>query len=344
MIFKIRITIVSVIVFVLLLSPLVSTAHAWKKGDKFDSVALSIDIFKWLKKQPRYDKVKTNWYLVHYNDNLLPFNGKPGLVVSWDSSTSRPLAVKYKSSEFEYYLDVNSPTEYYQIDGNDVKFVSVLSVGTLVYLNQNIKGFSLGKANWYCIDDKPCVDVADVDPSIRLPVVDPTVIKVTERCRWHDIVCWIGNGITAIGNSISEFFGGFVKVMQNLMEFFSHLFIPGDDNLFVKAFDNINDYMHKKLGFLTYPFDFVASIFKTLFNEFRLGAEISCRPQLYMNSACDPICAPNVFGSASLCFDIVSLENTFPSLWSSIIFIVRFCAALALVELMRVKYYSIVRS
>ena len=128
------------------------------------------------------------------------------------------------------------------------------------------------------------------------------------------------------------------------MEFFSHLFIPGDDNLFVKAFDNINDYMHKKLGFLTYPFDFISSIFKTLFNEFRLGAEISCKPQLYMNSTCNPICAPNVFGSASLCFDIASLENTFPALWSSIIFVVRFCAALALVELMRVKYYSIVRS
>ena len=341
---NIKIAIVFVMVVVLFLSPTTPVAHAWKKSDKFDSVALSVDIFQWLKKQPKYDKAKTNWYLVHYNDNLLPFNGKPGLVVSWDSSVLRPFSVKYRSADFEYYLDINSPSEYYQIDGNDVKFISTVSVGTLVYLNQNIKGFSLGKANWYCIDDKPCVDVADVDPSIRLPVVDPTVIKVTERCKWHDVVCWIGNGITAIGDSISEFFNGFVKVMQNLMEFFSHLFIPGDDNLFVKAFDNINDYMHKKLGFLTFPFDFVASVFKMFFNNFRLGSEVSCKPQLYMNYACHPICAPNVFGSAPLCLSISDLENRFPQLWQAIIVVVRFCVVIGLVELMRIKYYSIVRS
>ena len=339
-----KIVIVFVMVVVLFLSPLTSVAQAWKKGDKFDSVALSIDIFEWLKKQPKYDKAKTNWYLVHYNDGLLPFKGKPGLVVSWDSSTADSFSVKYKSFENEYNFDIRSPTEYYQIDGSDVKFISTVSVGALVYLNQNIKGFSLGKVTWYCIDSKPCVDVNEVDPGIRLPVIDPSVIKVTERCKWHDVVCWIGNGITAIGDSISEFFNGFVKVMQNLMEFFSHLFVPGDDNLFVKAFDNLNEYMHKKLGFLTFPFDFVASVFKTFFNNFRPGSEVSCKPQLYMNYACVPICAPNVFGSSSLCLSISDLENVFPQLWQAIIVIVRFCVVIGLVELMRVKYYSIVRS
>lgn len=132
--------------------------------------------------------------------------------------------------------------------------------------------------------------------------------------------------------------------MQNLMEFFSHLFVPGDDNLFVKAFDNINDYMHKKLGFLTFPFDFVASVFKMFFNNFRLGSEVSCKPQLYMNYACHPICAPNVFGSAPLCLSISDLENRFPQLWQAIIVVVRFCVVIGLVELMRIKYYSIVRS
>ena len=340
---KIKILLMAILI-VSLISPVTSSVQAWKKGDKFDSVSLSINIFEWLKKQPKYDKNKTNWYLIHYNDNLQPFVGKPGLVVSWDSSTSKPFSVKYRSSESEYHLDVSSPVEHYQIDGDNVKFVDVVSISYFVYLNQNIKGFSLGKASWYCIDDKPCVDVAEVDPSIRLPVVDPTVIKVTERCKWHDVVCWIGNGITAIGNSISEFFAGFVKVVQNLMEFFSHLLIPGDDNLFVKAFNNIDDYMHKKLGFLTYPFDFVVSVFKTLFNEFRPGAEVSCKPQLYMNGACESICAPNVFGSASLCLNLTSLETTFPALWTSIIVVVRFCVVIALIELMHIKYYSIVRS
>lgn len=334
-----------VLVAVLFLSPVTSVAHAWKKGEQPPAVEFDAPLIPWLRQNPKYDKEKTQWFLIDRHWNGPPFYSKPALVVSW-SGEYREMHIVYNSNTQEYVIEIYSPVEYYSLADGKVSFLERMSSGTTWgYKKEDIKGITIGNIYWYKIDTKS-FHISKVDPNIRLPQFDLKTITTKQRCKWHDVVCWIGNGITAIGDSISDFFNGFVNVIQNLIEFFSHLFIPGDENLFVKTFDNVNDYMHKKLGFLTYPFDFLASIFNTLMKTVDSDSkpEWHCLNGISQNSICSGLCASKVFGNYSLCLQFTNLERMFPVLWNSIIFIVRFVVVVGLVELMRIKYYSIVRA
>lgn len=334
-----------VLVAVLVLSPVTPVAQAWKKGEQPPAVEFDAPLIPWLRENPKYDKDKTQWFLIDRHWNGPPFHLKPALVVSW-SGRKEEMKLVYNSKDNTYVIEIYSPVEYYALyDGKVVKIES-LTYGTSWGADKkDIKGITIGNIYWYKIDGK-FFNISEVDPNIRLPQFDVKTIATKQRCKWHDVVCWVSNGITAIGDSISDFFNGFVNVIQNLMEFFSHLFIPGDENLFVKSFDNINEYMHKKLGFLTYPFDFLASIFNTLMKTVDSDnkSEWHCSGGVYQNGICAGLCAPKVFGNYSLCLQFTKLEHMFPALWTSIIFVVRFVVVVGLVELMRIKYYSIVRA
>ena len=340
-----RIRVLILVVFVLLISSVAPVAQAWKKGEQPPAVEFDAPLMTWLRQQPKYDKDKTQWFLVDRHWSGAPFYSKPALVISW-SGRSREMALVYDSKTSEYYINIYNPVEYYILADNKVSKIDGPPHGTEWGQDKaDIKAITIGNIYWYVVDGK-LLDISKVDPNIRLPQFDVKTITTKQRCEWHNVLCWVSNGITAIGNSISEFFNGFVQVVQNLMEFFSHLFVPGDDNLFVKAFDNINDYMHKKLGFLTYPFDFLASIFKTLMTvvDSDIKSEWHCTHGAVQPGVCHGLCVPKVFGGSELCLRFTSLETTFPALWRSVVFVARFVVVIGLVELMRVKYYSIVRS
>ena len=341
-----KVAIVSVMVVVLFLSPLTSVAQAWKKGEQPPAVEFDAPLMTWLRQQPKYDKDKTQWFLVDRRWTGPPFYSKPALVVSWSGKPAEMVLV-YDSKTSEYFIDIYNPVEYYLLyDGKVVQAQSEQYGTTWGQDKTDIKGITIGNIRWYKVDNK-YMDISKVDPNIRLPQFDVKTITTKRRCEWHNVVCWVGNGITAIADSISEFFNGFVKVIQNLMEFFSQLFIPGDDNLFLKTFDNLNEYMHKKLGFLTYPFDFLASISKTLMTvvDSDIKSEWHCVGFGGVKPAvCHGLCVPKVLGDSGLCLKFTQLETVFPELWRLIIFTVRFVVVIGLVELMRIKYYSIVRS
>lgn len=345
---KIAIFPLFIVVFLVLFSTTLTlpatSAFAWKKGEQLPPVEFDAPLLSWLRQNPKYNKEKTQWFLIDRNWPGPPFNGKPALVVSW-SGNFQDMHVFYDSSKQEYVIEVYSPVEYYSLAYGKVTFLEQMSYGTSWGSIPDTKALTIGKIRWYKVDNTVS-DISKVDPSLRLPQYDISNITEKQRCKWHDFACWIGNGITAIGDSISEFFSGFVKVVQNLMEFFSHLFIPGDDNLFLKTFYNLNDYMHKKLGFLTFPFDFVASIVKTLMTvvDSDVKNEWHCTNGSINPAVCSGICVPKVFGDFEFCLKFTQLEVVFPVLWKSIIFVVRFAVVVGLVELMRIKYYSIVRS
>lgn len=338
-----RVRILVILISILsMISPVTPVAYAWKKGEQPPAVEFDAPLMTWLRQQPKYDKNKTQWFLVDRHWTGAPFYSKPALVVSW-SGRSQEMALIYNSEANEYYINIYNPVEYYILADNKVSKVDGPQYGTEWGRDKaDIKGITIGNIRWYVVDDK-LMDISKVDPNIRLPQFDVKTITTKQRCEWHNVLCWVGNGIAAIGNSISEFFNGFVQVIQNLMEFFSHLFIPDDNNLFIKAFDNLNDYMHKKLGFLTYPFDFLASVFKTLMTvvDSDIKSEWHCPSS---SAVCLGLCVPRVFGGSELCLRFTSLETTFPLLWRSVVFVARFVVVIGLVELMRVKYYSIVRS
>jgi hypothetical protein len=340
-----KIAIVSVMVVVLFLSPLAPVAQAWKKGNQPPAVEFNAPLMTWLRQQPEYDKDKTQWFLVDRHWTGPPFHMKPALVVSWSGKPAE-MALVYRSKQNTYAIDIYNPVEYYSLDDGKIIKLQGPQYGTTWGDDEaDIKGITIGNIRWYVVDGK-LMDISKVDLNIRLPQFDVKTITTKQRCEWHNVICWVTNGITTIGNSISEFFNGFVKVIQNLMEFFSQLFIPGDDNLFLKTFDNLNEYMHKKLGFLMFPVDFVASIIKTLMTvvDSDIKSEWHCTRGLVQPGVCNGLCVPKVFGNSGLCLKFTQLETVFPELWRLIIFTVRFVVVIGLVELMRIKYYSIVRS
>lgn len=340
-----KVTIVSVMVVVLFLSPLTSTAHAYKIGQKFPPVKTGAPVLSWLKSQSRYKSGVTQWFLIdrHWKGGV--FGVAPGLVVDWDGKASA-FKVICETVKNECYIKVASPTMYYTLYNDKIAQIGETPGHTWLVDVHDVKGFSLGFVKWYEIDNH-LFEVDKVPEKYRIPQTNFNEISTTQRCEWHDALCWISQGITSIGNSISEFFNGFVKVIQNLMEFIGQLFVPGDDNIFLKSFNQLNDYMHKKLGFLTYPFDFLSSIFNTLMVvvDSDNKAEWHCvAGSPHQARVCAGLCAPRVLGDSPLCLKFTQLETVFPPLWTSIIFVVRFCVVVGLVELMRVKYYSVVRS
>lgn len=341
---RVRVLLMLILV-VFMISSVTSVAHAWKRGEQPPAVEFDAPLISWLRQNPKYDKEKTQWFLIDRHWSGSPFYSKPALVISW-SGNQREMALVYDSKQDTYVIDIYSPVEYYSLaDGKIVKLQGPQYGTSWGYDKEDIKGITIGNIRWYKLDNK-FLDVSEVSPNIRLPQFDVNTITTKQRCEWHNVLCWVSNGIVTIGNSISEFFNGFIQVIQNLMEFFSHLLIPGDDNLFIKAFYNINDYMHKKLGFLTYPFDFLASIFKTLMTvvDSDIKSEWHCTGDAVQFSICHGLCVSKVFGNSGLCLKFMQLETVFPDLWRSIIFTVRFVVVIGLVELMRIKYYSIVRS
>ena len=166
-----------------------------------------------------------------------------------------------------------------------------------------------------------------------------------QRCQFHDIGCWIGNIFDGFKNTVEGLFHGIVSVFERLLEFLSHVFIPGDDNIFKKAYDDLSVTLTKKLGFLLFPFEFFS---KTLgaFSGFISADDMSeWHCGLGSNAKfCQGFCFNNLLGNNNVCFKVGVLEQHAPLIWNTVMPVVRLGFVLALVHVLHRKFYEVVES
>lgn len=166
-----------------------------------------------------------------------------------------------------------------------------------------------------------------------------------QRCQFHDIGCWIGNIFDGFKNTVEGLFHGIVSVFKRLLEFLSHIFIPGDDNIFKKAYEDLSVTLTKKLGFLLFPFEFFSKTLGT-FSGFIKADDMSewhCTFNLN-NKFCEGVCVSNLIAQNSVCLRIGALEESAPLIWNTVMPVARVGFVLSLVYLLKQKFNEVVEA
>lgn len=290
-----------------------------------------------LKADPRYN-VDTISFVVFKRSWSGPFlNGNPGIAITWNA-------------EYDY--------QKIQISGQSGNVSNVLNsqVDNALIINADGTLTDTGYYN-FGVSDVTCITavhnvVYDSTYTGSTSYPDPLNVDTgtidappSEPCDWWDLVCVAQKIYLSVSSGFTNMLNAFNEFVTNIAE----IFVPGADNedIFTTTFNDLNTTMRAKLGFLTYPFDFIGGIINTLMTlvdsdskvEWHCGSGGS-----FQNGVCAGICAPNVLGENSVCLDIAGLEKKFPALWTTIIFIARMVLVIGLIELLRKKYYSIVKA
>ena len=164
-----------------------------------------------------------------------------------------------------------------------------------------------------------------------------------QRCEFHDVGCWLRGIFENFQDSIQGIFRGIVGLFERLIEFLSHIFIPGDDNILKKVYDDLSVAMTKKLGFLLFPFEFFS---KTLgaFSGFISADDMSewhCTVNSN-NKFCKGVCVPDLIAQNQVCLRIGALEESAPLIWNTVMPVARLGFVLSLVYLLKQKFNEVV--
>ena len=134
---------------------------------------------------------------------------------------------------------------------------------------------------------------------------------------------------------------GIIGIFERLIQFLTGLFVPSDENIFKTGFSDINTYLHYKLGFLTYPFDFVATQVSALMTIVNSDNKMS--GTILLSVVARGLFVPIIYWAIVRYVLIRVLLNTNFRNCGLLIFFLRLVVAVSLVELMRNKYMSVVK-
>lgn len=353
-----------------------SDASAWSQSQEPLPVCQNVPDFRQaLKDDPRYNYDKIAYVIFERSFGGMPFNGQLGIIVDWNSTDRQP-----EKSSLYFKIDAYENRSLEMV-GSQVSSYVLNSDGSLIDKNWPGSGFvGLNDLNCIFMTKNVGYDILGEFVSKNnwvtwggqdYPVSQDTGDEIVEDppCDLVDVACHVRKGFSALTSflqgfwdSVTNGFHSTIDILNSIFNYFQNdfgtdmssiftsLFIPSDDNIFVQAFDNLNNYMRAKLGILLYPFDFIGTIFGSLLTTLDVldKSEWHCNNQQsgggFTNSICDGICAPNVLGNNSLCFKIGALEQAFPVLWQTMIWFLRIAVIGALIEMLRRKYMDITRN
>lgn len=163
----------------------------------------------------------------------------------------------------------------------------------------------------------------------------------TPQCQPWDVGCWFSG---VIGNVVDGFQGladTIVGAFTALGDWIANLIMPsngegGFDNRFIDFFTTVQDTMTERLGFLLFPFQFIADLvasFTTIYNPY--GVDTGC-------TSGSQFAIPNLLGNNGITLDLCKIEDT--PVWEPASILLRFVWIVGLVGLLQRKYMSTVRA
>lgn len=158
-------------------------------------------------------------------------------------------------------------------------------------------------------------------------------------------VCFFQKALSTVVDGISSLFQGLVSLFQGLFDFFKNMFIPSEMNFFAKFFEPVDKLLHKKLGFLTYPFDFFGKAFGATVGTLTADdmREWHCRnTDFYKPAVCSGVCVDNLLSNNRVCLRVGALEENFPVLWNTVIPLARLGFVFTLMSFCVYKFTMVV--
>lgn len=179
---------------------------------------------------------------------------------------------------------------------------------------------------------------------------DSPVLEITRKkeCDNLDFVCFFKKALSSTISTIQDLFKGITHLVEGFFEFLKNIFIPSDTNFFAGFFKQMDGAIHKKLGFLTFPFDFFDKSFNALFDGIKADdmREWHCGKagQGSEPAVCRGVCIPKLLGNQEVCVRFGALEEVAPWLWIVIMPIMRAAFVVWLCFRVADKYYEVIEA
>lgn len=175
---------------------------------------------------------------------------------------------------------------------------------------------------------------------------DSPVLEITRKkeCDNLDFVCFFKKALSSTISTIQDLFKGITQLVEGFFEFLKNIFIPSDTNFFAGFFKSIDESLHKKLGFLTFPFDFFTKSFNAFAGSLTADnmSEWHCRStDFYKPVICSGVCVDNLLSNNQVCLRFGALEENFPQIWNAAIPLARLGVVLSLLFAIFAKFKEV---
>lgn len=175
---------------------------------------------------------------------------------------------------------------------------------------------------------------------------DSPVLEITRKkeCDNLDFVCFFKKALSSTISTIQDLFKGITHLVEGFFDFLKNIFIPSDTNFFAGFFKQMDAALHKKLGFLTFPFDFFTKSFNAFAGSLTADnmSEWHCRSDdFYKLSVCSGVCVDNLLSNNQVCLRFGALEENFPQIWNAAIPLARLGVVLSLLFAIFAKFKEV---
>jgi len=197
------------------------------------------------------------------------------------------------------------------------------------------------------LDSSVTTNFPDFDPQEDIENAQDTPPINTSNpneCDPWDVGCWFSN---VVGNVVDGFqsLGDLIAgAFQAIGDWIANLIMPQDDdgqftNILTDGFTTISDGLSDRLGFLTFPFEFIANLFDGILTAYNPSGSdwTTCPDSLGLN-------IPNLLGNNGLKLDICTLEDVSPTIYTAMISIIRIVWIIGVVGFLHHKYFSVVKA
>jgi len=162
----------------------------------------------------------------------------------------------------------------------------------------------------------------------------------TPQCDPWDVGCWFSGVIGNVVDGFQSLADTITGAFQAMGDWLANLIMPsnadgGFDNRFTDFFTTVQDTFTERLGFLLFPFQFIADLFSSLSSIWNPGGTEGCTSGSQLG-------IPNLLGDSGVTFNLCGIEDT--PIWIPASLILRFVWIVGIVGFLHHKYFSVVKA
>lgn len=265
----------------------------------------------------------------------------------FDKNKPIELTIQTSNDGRKFYIFKFTPVAAYQFDYNINKQAYIMRQYNNLYgIMPKGLGNYVGSSDIISLVAKQRIEYPDGYDGDLFVGGDSPVLEITRKkeCDNLDFVCFFKKALSSTISTIQDLFKGITQLVEGFFEFLKNLFVPSDANFFARFFKSIDESLHKKLGFLTFPFDFFTKSFNAFAGSLIADnmSEWHCRStDFYKSSVCSGICVDNLLSNNQVCLRFGAFEENFPQVWNAVIPLARLGVVLSLLFAIFVKFKEV---
>ena len=262
---------------------------------------------------------------------------------------TKPISLEVlKSNEGKFFYQFKfTPLASYQFEWNINKQAYIMRGYNYLYgIIPKGVGNYVGTSDIISLVAKQRIEYPDGYDGDTFVGGDSPVLEITRKkeCDNLDFVCFFKKALSSTISTIQDLFKGITNLVEGFFEFLKNIFIPLDTNFFAGFFKQMDASLHKKLGFLTFPFDFFTKSFNAFAGSLTADnmSEWHCRSNdFYKSSVCSGVCVDNLLSNNQVCLRFGALEENFPQIWNAAIPLARLGVVLSLLFAIFAKFKEV---